>query len=253
MNSTRWPASISAWPMPQPSGSCRRRAGRRAGRWRPGRASSSPSASAMTWALDTLGTAAKSKLARRLVRASAADSARWRSMRRVSRSAISCSSSASSKRSAGQPSRSDCAPDRGHSRLIVGRRSSVSISGTRRRSACRGGGAAHALHLQQRVVAPPARASPPCTSGSSPWRGANCSRSASQVGQLIELDAARRAAGQLAPHVPSAASSSRPTMVWQASRSRQPARSSCSQVWRYALRGNSASRSTQRAKRRACA
>ena len=60
-------------------------------------------------------------------------------MRRTSRSAISCSSNASSSRLPGQPSRSDCSHRSSASRLIVGSLSSVSI-----RLAAAGGVAARA-------------------------------------------------------------------------------------------------------------
>ena len=63
----------------------------------------SPAAKAMTCALESIGTASKSKLARVLPGGRRA-SARWRSMRRRSRSASSCSASAARKRAAGQPS-----------------------------------------------------------------------------------------------------------------------------------------------------
>lgn len=60
----------------------------------------SASASAMTWALETVGTAAKSN-SLRLLPGGSWLSVRARASRRVSRSAISCSSSAPRKRCAG--------------------------------------------------------------------------------------------------------------------------------------------------------
>ena len=59
----------------------------------------SPAASALTWALEIIGTALKSKEARVLPGSSLA-SLRWRSIRLRSRSASSCSTSAARKRAA---------------------------------------------------------------------------------------------------------------------------------------------------------
>ena len=86
MNSTRRPASISACPRPHTKWLLPTPGGPNSNTLAPRSSHSVPSASAMTCAFDTLGTAAKSKLDSRLSGLSA-DSARWRSMRRASRSA----------------------------------------------------------------------------------------------------------------------------------------------------------------------
>ena len=82
-------------------GFCRRRVARTGVKLAPLFSQASPAASAMTWALLTTGTASKSKVSRVLPGGSRA-SARWRSMRRRLRSAISCSARAARKR-AGRP------------------------------------------------------------------------------------------------------------------------------------------------------
>src|SRR4051795_8727770 len=113
----------------------------------------------MTWALLTMGTVSKyrfalpegPKLSRVLPTGSLA-STRCRSMRRRSRSAISCSPRATRKRAAGQPSLSAWSANRDHSSLIAGRRSSVSISSRRAASTGSSCGISHELDGAQFVI-----------------------------------------------------------------------------------------------------
>lgn len=85
----------------------------------------SPAASAVTCALEIIGTASNSKLSKVFPAGSLA-STRWRSIRRRPRWAISCSAMAARKRAAGQPALSDCSANCGHSTLMAGSRSSLS-------------------------------------------------------------------------------------------------------------------------------
>src|SRR5262245_11202381 len=100
VNRTRHPFSMRAkpiaaakWLLPPPGGPNRSRLA-------PLPSQPSPAASAVTCALEIIGTASKSKLSKVFPAGSRA-STRWRSTRRRPRSAISCSAMAARKRAAG--------------------------------------------------------------------------------------------------------------------------------------------------------
>lgn len=96
----------------------------------PLRSHPSPAHSAETCALEIIGTASKSKVSSVLPGSSRA-SFRWRSIRRLSRSAISCSASAMIRRAAAQPSLSARSAKAGQICLTAGSRKSLSSSDRR--------------------------------------------------------------------------------------------------------------------------
>src|SRR5512132_3018623 len=85
----------------------------------------SPAVMAITCALESIGTASKSKLSSVFPGGRRA-SARWRSIRLRPRSASSCSATAARQRAAGHPSLSACSATCDHTSLMAGRRNSLS-------------------------------------------------------------------------------------------------------------------------------
>ena len=251
MKSTRWPRSISAWPMPATRCVLPTPGGPKASRLWPCASQLSASASAMTCALEIAGTAEKSNCAR-LLPGGRWLSARARASRRGSRvRAFRGRSRQPRKRSAGQPSRLDCSARSDHSRFIVGRRSSVSMSGSRAASAalCV---AARSCCLQQFVIHGCGRQHDLHQSASARARGANRSRSA-------RCQAARRArAAQPSTPASSAttlarsARSSRSTISRHA-RARSVARSGAARSGRTRCAGTSRRAAPIGQRRRACA
>ena len=210
----------------------------------------SPAASALTWALETMGTRSNSKLASVLPGGSLA-SARWRSKRRRARSAISCSPSAASSLAAGQPSLSARSANCRHMALALGMRSSVNI-----RSSC-AVSTALTTRLPRSAAASswpelpragrrsrrgiPVRRSPRAAGWS--W-GANAAVSASTSGSAPASRQASSRSARAASQLRSWASASSATASRHARRS-LPASSSASKARRYASRGNSWSRYTR--------
>src|SRR5512132_1534426 len=125
VNRTRAPLSIRARPMaaarwlfPPPGGPKRSKLAPLANQL-------SPAVMAITCALESIGTASKSKLSSVFPGGRRA-SARWRSIRLRPRSASSCSAMAARKRAAGHPSLSACSATCDHTSLMAGRRNSLS-------------------------------------------------------------------------------------------------------------------------------
>ena len=127
MNNTRQPFSSNDSPMAEARCDFPPPGGPNSSKLAPLSSQPSPAQSAETCALEIIGTASKSKFVR-VFSGNSFASPRWRSMRRRSRSVISCSASASSKRAAGQPSLSERSANFSHKCLIAGRRSSFSSS-----------------------------------------------------------------------------------------------------------------------------
>ena len=227
--------------MPQPSGSCRRRAGRRSGRWRPSRATSRRGQRHHVRLRQHrhLGELeARQRLAsdQSATRRDGARCAAWHAR------PLSCSSRPQEARCRASPPCPSARRTPRHSRPIVGRRSSPSISALRAGSI----GAfmpalLRPLARQQRVI-DPRRRGLDRVSGTSALRR-EAPRAALHVRQLAGSSSARAAGRARLRRRRGRPSPATRRSAWHAWRC-VSFRSSCSQVRRYASRGNSASRNT---------